>query len=203
MGPLWPIGGIMTQKFTVKTIVVTGLLLALEIVLQVIGNYVQIGPANINISLVPVVLAGVLCGPISAMVLGFFNGILALLSPSTLAIFMPINPLATVLICLFKCTFAGVISSLIYRLLKNKNQMVALITASVLVPVLNTGVFAVGSLLFFRPFLESGVGDVFPNMGAFLIFGVIGWNFIIEIVSTVILSPTLGMILLKREENAQ
>lgn len=203
MGPIWPIGGIMTQKFTVKTIVQTGLLLALEIVLQVIGNYVQIGPANINLSLVPVVLAGVLCGPISAAVLGFFNGILALLSPSTLAIFMPINPLATVLICLFKCTLAGLVSSVAYRLIRNKNQMMGLILASILVPVVNTGIFCLGSILFFRPFLESGVGEAFPNIGAFLIFGVIGWNFIIELVSTLILSPTLGTILLKREEKAQ
>lgn len=193
----------MKQTFTVKTIVVTGLLLALEIILQVIGNYLQIGPANINVSLVPVVLAGILCGPISAMVLGFFNGILALLSPSTLALFMPLNPFGTVLVCLFKCTIAGLVSSLFFNLLKNKNQVVALVVASILVPVVNTGLFAVGSLIFFRSFLESGVSDNFPNIGAFLIFGVIGWNFIIEIITTTVISTPLGIILLKREQKAQ
>ena len=188
----------MKSKFDTRTIVITGLLLALEIIFQIIGNYLQIGPANINVALVTVVLAGVLCGPISGAVLGFFNGIMALLSPSTIAIFMPINPWATVLVCLLKCALAGVLSGLAFQLLKKKNQLVALIVASILVPVINTGTFCIGALLFFRPFLESGVGGAFPNVGAFLIFGVIGWNFIFELASTVILSPMIGMIILKK-----
>ena len=196
----WPIGGIMKRKFDTKTIVVTGLLLALEIVLQTIGNYLQIGPANINLSLVPVVLAAVLCGPISGGILGFFNGLMALLSPSTLAVFMPISPLATVLVCLLKCTLAGVAAGFLFDLIVGKSRLVALIASSVAVPVINTGLFALGSLLFFQDFLNSGVGETFPNAGAFLIFGVIGFNFLIEIATTAIISPTVGMILLKREE---
>ena len=203
MGPFWPIGGIMKHKFDTKTIVLTGLFLALEIIFQTLGNFLQIGPANINVALVTVVLAGVICGPISGAVLGFFNGIMALLSPSTIAIFMPINPAATVIICLLKCTLAGLISGLVFILFKKKNRFLGLVLASLLVPVVNTGTFCIGSLLFFRPFLESGVGETFPNIGAFLIFGVIGWNFIFEITSTVVLSPTIGMILLKREEKAK
>ena len=108
----------MKRKFDTKAIVITGLLLALEIVLQTIGNYLQIGPANINLSLVPVVLAAVLCGPISGGILGFFNGLMALLSPSTLAVFMPLHPFGTVLVCLLKCTLAGIGSAYIFRLCK-------------------------------------------------------------------------------------
>lgn len=193
----------MDKMFSVRTIIVTGLLLALEIILQVLGNYIQIGPANINLSLVPIVLAGVLCGPFSAGLLGFFNGILVLFSPSTMGIFMPINPAGTAIVCLLKCTAAGVVSSFVFQVIHKKNRMVALIVASILVPVINTGLFTLGSLIFFRPFLESGVNDAFPNIGAFLIFGVIGWNFLIEVASTALVSTPLGMILLKREEKVQ
>ena len=193
----------MNKRITTQQIVGTGLLLALEIIFQIIGNYLQIGPVNINLSLVTVVLGAVLYGPLSGAVLGFFNGLIVLLSPSTIAIFMPISPVGTVIACLLKCTIAGLVAGLLFKLFKNKNNLVGLIIASILVPVINTGIFSVVCLLFFRPFLESGVSETFPNIGAFLIFGVIGINFIVEIVSTAVISVPLGMILLKREKVAK
>ena len=193
----------MNKRITTQQIVGTGLLLALEIIFQIIGNYLQIGPVNINLSLVTVVLGAVLYGPLSGAVLGFFNGLIVLLSPSTIAIFMPISPVGTVIACLLKCTIAGLVAGLLFKLFKNKNNLVGLIIASILVPIINTGIFSVVCLLFFRPFLESGVSETFPNIGAFLIFGVIGINFIVEIVSTTVISVPLGMILLKREKAAK
>ena len=193
----------MNKRITTQQIVGTGLLLALEIIFQIIGNYLQIGPVNINLSLVTVVLAAVLYGPLSGAVLGFFNGLIVLLSPSTIAIFMPISPLGTVIACLLKCTIAGLIAGLLFKLFKNKNNIIGLILASTLVPVINTGIFCIVCLLFFRPFLESGVSETFPNIGAFLIFGVIGINFIVEIISTAVISVPLGTILLKREKVAK
>lgn len=188
----------MNKKITIKQIVGTGLLLALEIIFQIIGNYLQFGPVNINLSLLTIVLAAVLYGPLSGAVLGFFNGLMALLSPSTLAIFMPISPIGTVLACLTKTTLAGLFAGLIFNLLKNKNQIIGLVLAALIVPVVNTGIFVICSLIFFKPFLESGVGDVYPNVGAFLVFGVIGWNFIFEIITTVVLSVITGMVIIKR-----
>lgn len=188
----------MKRKFDTKAIVTTGLLLALEIVFQVIGNYVQLGPVNINLSLVTIVLAAALCGPLSGAIVGFFNGILALFSPSTLAIFMPISPVGTVLACLLKCTIAGVLAGLVFNLLKKKNVIVGLIIASLIVPIVNTGIFSIFCLIFFRPFLESYMSEAMPNIGAVLIFGIIGWNFIFEIISTPVLSTLVGTIILKK-----
>ncbi|MBO6261947.1 MAG: ECF transporter S component [Bacilli bacterium] len=194
----------MKQKFDTRTIVITGLLLALEVIFQTLGNHIQFPllPANINLTLVTVVLAAVWCGPISAMILGFFNGIMALFSPSTLAIFMPISPVGTVVVCLLKCTIAGLVASLIYRGFNKINRIVGMtagvILASATVPIVNTGLFSVGSLIFFRPFLESGVNETFPNIGAFLVFGVIGLNFIVEIVTTVLIAPPSAAIVLGR-----
>lgn len=191
----------MQKKNQTKTIVVTGLLLSLEIVFQIIGNYLNIGLANINISLVPVVLAAVLCGPMSGAILGFFNGIMALFSHSTIAFFMPVNLPATILVCLLKCTLAGALAGFIFNIIKKKNSLVGLIVASVIVPVVNTGLFSVGALLFFRPLLQGSVDSgKFANIYLSLILGMIGWNFLIEITTTLLLSPTIGMIVLKREE---
>lgn len=193
----------MNKTITTKQIVGTGLLLALEIIFQILGNYLQFGPVNINLSLMTIVIAAVLYGAISGAILGFFNGLMALLSPSTLAIFMPISPVGTILACLLKTTLAGLFAGLLFKLFKNKNNLVGLILASLIVPIVNTGLFSVFCLIFFRPFLESGVGETFPNIGAFLIFGIIGWNFIFEIITTVVLSTIVGMIILKRNQEAK
>lgn len=201
MGPFGPIGGIMNKKFTTRQIVITGLMLALMIVLQIIGNYLQFGPVNINISLVAIVLAAVLAGPISGAIVGFFNGIMALLSPSTITVFMPVSVAGTVLACLLKCTLAGLVCGLVFNLLKKKNQTLALIVSSLLVPIINTGIFIIFALIFFRPVLEDSVasGD-FPNIWLVLLVGFIGWNFLIELVSTCVLSPIVGTAVLRNEK---
>ena len=190
----------MFKKFKTREIVITGLLLALEFILQILGNYMQVGPANINLSLIPVILAAVLAGPISGAILGFFNGVITFFSPSTIALFMPVSLLGTVITVMLKVTLGGFIAGLAFNLLKKKNQTLALIVASLIVPLVNTGLFIVGSLIFFIPLLESFVGPNYPNIYAVLFFGFIYINFFIEVVTSVVLAPVLGNILLKREQ---
>ena len=194
----------MNKRITTQQIVGTGLLLALEIIFQIMGNYLQFGPVNINVSLVAIVLAAVLYGPLSGAILGFFNGLLALFSPSTLLLFMPVSPVGTVVACLLKCTIAGLVAGFIFKIFKNKNQIVGLIICGLLVPIINTGIFSICCLLFFRPVLASYAGsDSFPNMLAFLIVGFIGWNFIFEIITTTLFSTLLGAVVLKRSKVAK
>ena len=178
----------------------TGLLLALEIIFQVIGNYLQFGPVSINLSLVAIVIAAVLYGPISGAILGFFCGIIILFSPSTLAIFMPVSPFGTVVACLLKTTLAGLLAGFTFKIFKNKNPLVGIIVCSVLVPVINTGIFSAICLIFFRPILAGGAGDeAFASMMTFLIVGFIGWNFLIEIATTVVISTILGLVIVRRK----
>ena len=191
----------MNKKITTRQIVITGLMLALMIVLQIVGNYLQFGPVNINISLVAVVLAAVLGGPLSGAIVGFFNGIMALLSPSTIAVFMPVSLVGTILACLLKCTLAGLVSGLAFNAIKKKNTILALIIASLLVPIINTGIFIIMALIFFRPILEANVtSGAFPNIWVFLLAGFIGWNFLIELVSTGVISPIVGGVVLRNEK---
>ena len=190
----------MNKRITTQQIVGTGLLLALEIIFQVIGNYVQFGPVSINLSLVAIVLAAVLYGPLSGAILGFFCGIIILFSPSTLALFMPVSAFGTVVACLLKTTLAGLLAGFVFKAFKNKNQILGIILASILVPVINTGIFCTVSLLFFRPILAGGAGDEsFASMMMFLLVGFIGWNFLLELATTVVVSTILGFVLIRRK----
>ena len=180
----------MKRLFTTKTIAGTGLLTAIMIVLQVIGNFVAIGPISINLSLIPIAIGAILFGPLSGLFLGLVNGVMCILAPSTLSFFMPVNPLGTVLICLIKTTFAGFFSGLFYFLLKDKNKTVGALIASLSLPIINTGLFAIGCFTFFMPILEEYASS-YGNIYGFLFLGLIGWNFVFEFLTSLILSPTV------------
>ena len=190
----------MNKLITTRQIVITGLMLALEIILQIIGNYVQLGPISLNLSLVAIVMAAVLAGPLSGAVVGFFNGIMVIVSPSTLSLFMTTSVIGTFLACLTKCTIAGLVAGFVFKALVNKNKVLALVLAGLLVPVINTGLFCLYCLLFFRPLLERLISPEYANIYIFLLLGFVGWNFIFEVISTPVLSTSVGLVVLREKK---
>lgn len=191
--------------FTSKVIAATGVLTTIEIILQIIGNFIAIGPVSINLSLIPIALGAILYGPACGAFLGVINGLAVIFAPSTMAIFMPMNPLGTIFLCILKSTLAGMLAGYIYRIFKKKLPLLGAVIASISVPVINTGIFAIGCLLFFRDFLnDPGVIGNLPNMYAALFIAVIGWNFIFELAANTILSPAISRVVTivgKRNEN--
>ena len=181
--------------FNTRMIATTGILLAIEIVIQILGNYIVIpgGFANLNFSLIIIALGAILYGPIVGGFLGLVSGALTLFSPSTISVFFSISPVGTVLACLLKTTIAGVVAGLASNLLKKKNDLLASILASIIVPILNTGIFALFCILFFKPLLSSINPD---SMAAALFLVLIGFNFLLEIIITVIVVPSLYKIVL-------
>ncbi len=194
----------MKFKLDTKTITGIGILLAIEIVLQVVGNFVAIGPISINLSLVPIVIAALLYGPWGGFILGFFCGVLVL--PSGFAVMlMGYNPICTVLICLLKTSIAGFLAGLVYLPFKEKEdklKIVGTVLAGLTVPVINTGIFVGMMLLCFQDYLQTA-STGFANPFTFVILGLVSWNFIFEVVSTSVLSPTIYKIvdILKKRAN--
>lgn len=161
----------------------TALFTALVVVLQLLSNYISFGPVNITLSLTPIVLGALLYGPIVGGFLGLVNGAIVLTAPSTLGTFMPYNPVATVFICLLKTTIAGVVTGFIPMIFKKgKLRIFGVILASLLVPIINTGLFALGSVIFFM--------DIFGSV-EYLFLTAIGINFLIEFGINALLSPTI------------
>lgn len=169
----------------IKLIAGNGILLALTIVFTIISNYIVIGNISINLSLIPIVIAGFLYGPISSLFMGLVNGAFIMLAPATAA-FFSISIGGTILTCLTKAALAGLISTLLYKLIKNKNELVATIVASILAPILNTGIFICYSLIFYK-------GNFCQLITLF-----VSINFVIELVSTIILSPSIARLVKKR-----
>lgn len=181
--------------FNTKMIATTGILVGIEILLQIIGNYINPGFANINLSLIPIVIGAVLYGPVVGGFLGLVCGVMVIISPSTMQIFFSMSPLGTILACILKTTVAGVAAGLVVKLFKNEKKIYGVILASILVPVINTALFSIFALIFFMPLLQSMISETMPNIAAALFVGMIGINFILEVISTVILAPSLYKIL--------
>ena len=183
------------KYFNTKLITTTAILLSIEIVLQILGNYIVIpgGFANLNFSLIIIALGAILYGPVVGGFLGLVSGLLTLFSPSTISVFFSISPVGTVLTCLLKTTLAGVIAGLLMIPFRKYNKDLAgAIVVSILVPVINTGVFAIFCLLFFMNLLE-GINPT--NVAGALFISLIGFNFIFEVLTTVIVSPSLYKIM--------
>ena len=86
-------------------------------------------------------------------------------------------PIATIILCLLKTGVAGYVSGLIYELLHKQNNVLSIILASIIVPIINTGLFIVGTLLFFVPLLEQWAGS--SDIYSYLFLTLIGINFVI------------------------
>ena len=86
------------------------------------------------------------------------------------------------------------IEQIISKLLKKNHDLLSSILASIVVPILNTGIFALFTIIFFKPLL-AGINP--DSMAAALFLGLIGFNFIFEVIVTVIVAPSLYKILLQ------
>ena len=179
-------GKINTQK-----LVITAILTALVIVLQFMGSFIRFGMFSISLVLIPIVIGSALCGYKAGAWLGFVFGAAVLLSGDASA-FLVIDVFGTIVTVLLKGTLCGLAAGIIYKLLENKNRYIAVMAAAVVCPVVNTGVFLLGCLVFFlETITEWGIGLGFQNVGKYMIFGLVGGNFIFELITNIVLAPII------------
>lgn len=183
------------NSLLVRKICGISVLVALVVVLQVIANYTpSVGGVSFNFALVPLVLASILYGVSGGAITGFVLGIVIILSPSTLSVFMPINAWATVFLCLIKTSVAGALAGLVFQLLYKKFFKTACFAAAIITPIVNTGIFAAGCALFFGNLLTSGGQDAGQTPVQYLFLTFIGVNFILEFCLNLVLGPSICMI---------
>lgn len=180
-----------------------GILLALVIVLQSLSG---IGVVNVCLCLIPITLGAMVLGPKYGAALGFAFGLVAIFwglmgrDAFTYSL-LQFNPVVTVLICIVKGSLAGLVPALLYKLIKKRTfkgvDIVAAVAASVSAPIVNTGIFALGSMIIKNDVIgvcnDLGL-DVSGNFIALLFLTLIGVNFFVELLINVIFSPALNRI---------
>ena len=181
----------MEKRISTRTLTGLALFTAIVVVLQFLGAFIRFGPFSISLVLIPIVVGAALYGPWAGAWLGFVFGLVVLLSGDAAA-FLTVNPLGTVLTVLVKGAAAGLCAGLVYRALEKVNGWLAAIAAAIAAPVVNTGLFLVGCLLFFLPTVsEWGAAMGFPSVGNYMIFGLVGANFLVELAVNLVLSPVI------------
>lgn len=172
----------------VKRMVGIALMSAIVVVLQYVGSFIRFGPVSVSLVLIPIVVGAAMYGPGAGAILGGVFGIVVLTQPDT-AGFFAISVLGTVLTVMAKGMLAGWLSGMVYRHLGKTHRLLGVILAAVTCPVVNTGLFALGSRLFFWDYISSLGGAVF------LFTVMIGFNFFAELAANVLCAPVILRIL--------
>lgn len=178
-----------------KTLVGTALLTALVIVLQMLSLVIPpIGPFRISLVLIPIVVGAAMYGYKAGAWLGFVFGIVVVLTDA--GAFLAVNVIGTVITCLLKGAVAGLVAGIVYSLIEKKNRTVAVIVAALVTPVVNTGIFLLGCSVFFMDTINQwAAGAGYASAGAFMIGGLVGFNFLIEMAVNIILNPVIIRVL--------
>lgn len=178
----------------VNKMVGVSLLIAVIVVLQMIGTLlpIKIGPVAISLVLIPIVIGAAVYGPGAGAVLGGAFGIVATvccingMDAGGHTVFQA-SPLLCILVVMSKGILCGTAAGWVYCLLRKRSTYLAMLTAAIACPVVNTGVFLLGMNLFFMDVLQVWAGG--SNVAGYLLTGIVLINFLPELLLNVVLSP--------------
>jgi len=175
-----------------RKMVLLALLTAIVVVLQVLASAIPVYPFRLTLVLVPIVIGAALITPLAGGWLGFVFGFVVLVSSGDVLPFMLFNPAATIFVLLLKGVLAGMAAGYVYKLFANKNRTMAVISAAVIAPIVNTGIFVLGAYVFFLPVvMEFGGFFGYSEATAIIFLGMVGINFPLEFGTNLILSPVI------------
>ena len=193
------------KRLDTRTLTGMALLTAVVVILQLLGAFVRFGPFSISLVLIPIVVGAALYGVWAGAWLGFVFGMVVLFQPDT-GVFLTISPLGTILVVLLKGALAGLCAGLVYKALSQRSKQAeapskegkkrgvdpAVIAAAIVCPIVNTGIFLLGCLVFFLPTIsEWAAASGFKNVGTYMILGLVGGNFLFELLFNIVLSPVI------------
>lgn len=182
-----------------KTGKLTGLAIftAIIVVLQIFATFIKFGPVSITLALAPIIIGAAVYGAGAGAYLGFVLAAVVLLSGllgwdgGFVMYLMSISPIGVILTIFVKSTAAGYLSGVTYRVLAGKSEKAAGIVSGIVCPVVNTGLFILCMFLFFFDVLTGMATSAGKNMIAYIIFGLCGINFVIELVVNMALSSVI------------
>ena len=187
-----------TQQSKTFKLVGLAILTAIIVVLQVITTYFPTKPFAITLALIPIVIGAALFGKGAGAYLGAVFSVVVIImcvigADVGGAMVWNANPFMCVVLCMLKGSLAGFVAGLVYNALSKKNQILGAVAAAFCAPVVNTGIFIIGLLLFFRETLKVWAGDT--DILFFAVIGLTGVNFLVELGVNMVLAPVIVRII--------
>ncbi|MDD6308540.1 MAG: ECF transporter S component [Clostridia bacterium] len=178
-----------------RKIVLCAVLTAIVVVLQLAGASIRFGTQSISLVLIPIVIGATMCSISAGIWLGLVFGVVVLFTDS--ALFWAMNPAGTIITILLRGILTGLLTGLTFKALRKVNTYFAVLVSAIVCPIVNTGIFLAGCAVFFMDMMQQyaatmGFGE---NVFSFMIFGLAGVNFLLELGTNVILSPVIVRIL--------
>lgn len=187
------------RKMSTRLLVMSAIITALVVLLQAVGATIKLGPFSISLVLIPIVIGTATCGWKIGAWLGFVFGAMVLISGDA-NLFLAVNVPGTIITVMVKGILCGLLSGLafkgVYKFFKG-NIYIATAVAAVVCPIVNTGIFLLGCLVFFMDTIREWA--LAANLGGgvayYMIFGLVGANFLVEIGANIVFSPIIVRII--------
>lgn len=185
------------KKMSTKTMVLGAILTALVFLLQMIAVSMRgAGLFTVSLVLVPIVIGSATCGKGIGAWLGLVFGAAVLLSGDA-GPFLAVNVPGTIIVVLAKGIACGFLAGLAYGWLEKVNRYLAVVVAAIVCPLVNTGIFLLGCSVFFMDTITAWAqaASLGGGVAHYMIFGLVGINFLFELGTNIILSPIIVRLL--------
>ena len=179
------------SKMSTRTLTLLALLTALVAILSYMGGFVKIGSlASISLTLIPVVLGAALCGPWSGAWLGGVAGVVFFLTPDA-AFWFGLSIPGTIITVMIKGIASGLFAGYVFKLFEARSRYFATMLSAIVCPVINTGIFILGCLVFFMDTVKAGAVAEGISVWWYLLVFFVGLNFVFELITNVVFSPII------------
>ena len=184
------------RRMSTKTLVLASLMTALVVVFQCLATYTAFfGPFSTAIGLIPIVIGAAMCGPFVGAWLGLVFAIVVIATGGANLFFM-FNVPGTIITVVCKGVACGFVSGVVYKFFEEINKTFSVVLAALVCPMVNTGVFLIGSAIFFVPHAnEMGALLGMEESGFALFIALAIGNFLFELGMNAVLSPVMVRIL--------
>ena len=175
-----------------KELALTALLAALVVILQFLSLAARAFlPFAISLSLIPIIIGAALIGPKTGGILGLVSALVILYTDA--GAFLAVDVKGTIITVILKGVISGVAAGFIYRFSRmGAKRMTSVFYASIVCTLLNTLIFLIGVRLFFWDTVSGwALAAGYEETTVYVFTALVGVNFLIELATTVFLSPTI------------
>lgn len=184
-------GNTVKKGVNTRKLVLLAILSAIVAVLAYYGGFIRIGGlASISLTLIPVVIGATLLGPFAGALLGAVAGIMFFTTPDAVY-WLGLSIPGTIITVMVKGVLSGLFAGVVFQLLERFNRYLAVVVSAVVCPVVNTGIFLLGSFVFFMDAVSGGAANKGISVGMYLIVFFVGLNFVFELIANIAVSPAI------------